>query len=182
MTGWMRRLAASVAALSLLSPSLAPTPAQAQVSHTPATAPALGTTIRGTSATTFSVSTSGVVTRTSGNAIRLSSASVTAPTISLNCGLLNLAGLCALRYVRVTITPVVGSTASISKFRVGSLSGATYRSGSAPAEAASLTFDLNPLGLLGTATFVLGMDMTLAANAATGNYTFDYVVTIQLVT
>jgi len=173
----MRLLTVIAAVMLIATPELA----RAQVSHTPATAPVLGTTIRGSSATTFSIATSGAVTRTSGNAIRLSSASVTAPTISLNCGLLNLAGLCALRYIRVTITPVVGSQASITKFRVGSLSGATYRSGSAPAEASSLTFDLNPLGLLGTASFVLGMDMTLAANAPSGPYTFDYVVTIQLV-
>lgn len=160
---------------------LAANVAQAQVSRSPAVAPALGTTIRGTSATVFSISTAGAVTRTSGNAIRLSSSSVTPPTITINCGLLNLIGLCALRYMRVTITPVAASPASITKFRVGSLTGSGYRTGSAPAEAATLTFDLNPLGLFGTATFVLGMDVTLAANAATGSYTYDYIVTVQLV-
>lgn len=167
----------------ILAFALMAEPAVAQVSHTPATAPALGRTVRGSSATTFSVATSGAVTRTTGNAIRLTSSSVTPPTISINCGLLNLGSLCALRYIRVTITPVAGNPASITKFRVGTLSGgASYRSGSAPAEAATLVFDLNPLGLFSTASFVLGMDMTLAANAASGAYTFDYVVTIQLVT
>ena len=157
--------------------------ADASVTRSPATAPTLGTTIRGTSATTFSISTAGSVTRTSGDAIRLTSGSVTTPTLSINCGLLNLSGLCALRYIRVTITPVTGSgPATISRLRVGGLSGATYRTGSAPTEAASLTFDLNPIGLLSTATLQLGMDVVLAANAASGAYSFDYIVTVQLVT
>mgnify|MGYP001402989072 CR=1 FL=1 len=156
--------------------------AQATVTRSPATAPTLGTTIRGTSATTFSISTSGAVTRTSGNAIRLSSSSVTTPTITVNCGLLNLSGLCALRHVRVTITPAPGSgPAAISRLRIGGLSGATYRSGSAPPEGSSLSFDLNPIGLLGSATFHLGMDVVLAANASSGTYAFDYVVTVELV-
>ena len=157
--------------------------ANASVTRSPATAPTLGTTIRGTSATTFSISTAGVVTRTSGNAIRLSSGSVTTPTLSINCGLLNLSGLCAIRYIRVSITPVTGSgPASIARLRVGSLSGASYRTGSPPADASSLTFDLNPIGLLSTATLRLGMDVVLAANAASGSYAFDYIVTVQLVT
>ncbi|WP_395945797.1 hypothetical protein [Brevundimonas sp.] len=177
MTRWIHFVLAFVA-IALISP---PGLAHAQVVRTPATAPILGATIRGSSATTFSISTSGTVTRTSGNAIRLSSASVTTPTISLNCGVLNLSGLCALRYMRVTITPVSGGQAAITKFRIANLSGATYRTGSAPAEAASLMFDLNPLGLTATASFTLAMDMTLAANAPSGAYTFDYVVTIQLV-
>jgi hypothetical protein len=155
----------------------------ATVTRSPVTAPSLGTTIRGTSATTFSISTGGVVSRTSGNAIRLSSASVTTPTLSINCGLLNLSGLCALRYIRVTITPVAGTgPATISRLRVGGLTGTTYRTGSAPAEASSLTFDLAPIGLLRTATLQLGMDVLLGANAASGAYSFDYIVTVQLVT
>lgn len=155
--------------------------AQATVTRSPATAPTLGVTIRGTAPTTFSISSTGAVTRTSGNAIRLTSGRVTTPMLSINCGLLNLSGLCALRYVRITITPVGSSSATITRFRTGTLNGATYRSGSAPAEGATLTFDINPLGLLSTATFQLGMDVTLAANAPSGTYGFDYVVTVQLV-
>jgi hypothetical protein len=173
------RLICLLALIGIGAPGLAH--ADATVTRSPATAPTLGTTIRGTSATTFSISTSGVVTRTSGDAIRLTSGSVTTPTLSVNCGLLNLSGLCALRYVRVTITPVGGGSATITRLRVGSLSGATYRSGGAPAEGPTLTFDLNPLGLLSTATFRLGMDVTLAANAPTGPLAFDYVVSVELV-
>lgn len=179
----MIRLAACILVATSLLAAPQQALADASVTRSPATAPTLGKTIRGASATTFSISTAGVVTRTSGDAIRLSSGSVTTPTLSINCGLLNLSGLCALRYVRVTITPVSGSgAASISRLRVGSLSGATYRTGSPPADAASLTFDLNPIGLLSTATLRLGMDVVLAANAASGAYTFDYIVTVQLVT
>lgn len=171
-------LAAAFAVLAVSAPARA----QGMVTRSPAAAPSLGTTIRGTTATTFRISASGAVTRTGGDAIRLSSGSVTPPTITVNCGLLNLAGLCALRYVRVTITPAPGSgPAAITRFRVGSLSGASYRGGSAPVEGATVTFDLNPLGLLGTATFPLGMDVVLAANAASGAHTFDYIVTVQLV-
>lgn len=178
----MTRLLTALFAISALLAAPLTARAQATVTRSPATAPALGTTIQGNATTVFRVSPTGTVTRVSGNAIRLSSSTVTTPTLTINCGLLNLSGLCALRYVRVTITPVAGSgPATISKLRVGSLSGASYRSGSAPAEAASLVFDLNPLGLLGAATFHLGMDVTLAANAPGGNHTYDYIVTVSLV-
>lgn len=168
-----------VTVIGLGAPGLAH--AQATVTRSPATAPTLGTTIRGSTATTFTISTSGVVTRTSGDAIRLTSGTVTTPTFSVNCGLLNMSGLCALRYIRVTITPVGGGAATVTRLRVGALSGATYRSGGAPAEGPSVTFDLNPLGLLSNASFRLGMDVTLAANAPSGTHGFDYLVTVELV-
>lgn len=153
--------------------------AQLQVDHTPSTAPALGKTIRGSSTTVFKITTAGVVTRTSGNAILLSSGSVTAPTISIGCGFLNLSGLCAARNIRVTIIPVTGTgPAKIVMFRMGSLTGASY-SGSAPGESGTLTFDLQPLGLFGTATFKLGMDVQLNAGAASGAETYSYQVTAQ---
>jgi len=178
----MKRILTALFAISALLAAPMTARAQATVTRSPATAPALGTTIRGNATTVFSISATGTVTRVSGNAIRLSSGSVTTPTLTIHCGLLNLSGLCALRFVRVTITPVTGSgPAIITRLRVGSLSGASYRGGSAPAEAASLVFDLNPLGLLSAATFRLGMDVTLPADAASGNHTYDYVVTVSLV-
>lgn len=178
----MKRFIASVCA-GLMLFAAGQAQADPTVTRSPATAPTLGTTIRGSSATTFSITTAGAVSRTSGNAIRLTTSSVTTPTITINCGLLNLNGLCALRYIRVTITPVAGSgPATITRLRVGSMTGGVYRSGSAPAEGSSLTFDLNPLGLFTTATFKLGMDVQLAANAASGNTTFDYLITVQFTT
>jgi hypothetical protein len=172
-----RLLALLAALLLMVLPSAAA--AQLQVSHSPSTAPVLGTTIRGVSTTTFTITVAGAVTRASGDAIRLSSASVTPPTITISCGLLNISSLCALRSIRVTIVPIIGSgPARIVKLRVGSMSGASYV-GSAPAESASISFDLQPLGLFGTATFKLGMDVQLAAGAASGVKVYDYQVTAQ---
>jgi len=150
--------------------------AQVTIGRSPATAPVLGTTVRGSTATVFSISSTGAVTRLSGTAIRLSSASVTVPTISIYCNLSN----CITRRMRVTITPAgQSSNASIVNFRVSNLTGASYYTG-APAEASSITFDLNPIGLLGTATFKLAMDVQLAAGSGLGVETFNYTVTAQL--
>ncbi len=157
---------------------VAATAAQAQVSisTSPTSAPTLGTVVRGTSATTFSVSTAGAVTK-SGPAIRLSSASVTAPTVTLTCGLNTQ---CISRAMRITIAPsgTTGS-ASIALLRVGSLSGATYKT-SAPSDASTLTFDLNPIGVLSSVTFKVGMDVLVPAGAATGASTFNYTVTATI--
>lgn len=174
----MKRVLALLALVwaGLAAPGIAQ--AQVSLSHSPSTSPTLGSTIRGASATTFSISTSGSVTRLSGDAIRVSNSSVTTPTITIYCGLLNL---CNLRSMRVTITPVPGHGApEITKLRVGSLSGTTYASGSAPAEGASLVFDLAPIGLKSSASFRLGMDVILPANSPSGGQTFGYVVTVQL--
>ena len=156
------------------------TTARAQVNIAPSHSPTLGTTIRGSSATTFSISTSGSVTRLSGNAIRLSNGPVTAPTVSFNCGLLNLGGLCALRPIRVTIASAAAAPMSITKFRISNMTGTTYRTGSAPAEASVLVFELNAIGLLSTVSFNLGMDVVLAGGASSGVQNFPYTVTIQL--
>lgn len=178
----MKRLVATLCA-GLILVAAGQAQADPTVTRSPAVAPTLGTTIRGSSATTFSISAAGAVSRISGDAIRLTTSSVTTPTITINCGLLNLNSLCALRYIRVTITPVAGSDpATITRLRVASMTGGTYRTGSAPAEGVTLVFDLNPLGLLTTATFKLGMDVQLAAGAATGNTTFDYFVSVQFTT
>lgn len=180
MSRWILHVYAVVLLLAAL-PGVAH--AQLAVTRSPATGPVLDKTIRGVTVTTFSISTAGAVTRTSGDAIRLGASSVTAPSLSISCGLLNVSGLCALRYVRITISPVTGSgPAQVTRLRVGSLSGATYRTGSAPSAAGALSFDLNPLGLFGTAVFNLGMDVQLAANAASGPQTFDYIVTAEFVT
>ena len=165
----------------LLLPGLAAifliaTPAAAQISmsRSPVTSPLIGTVVRGNAATTFSVSTAGVVTRVSGDAIRLSSASITRPTITLTCG---TNSNCVSRDLRVTVTAGGASgDGGISLFRIGTLTGATYRT-AAPANAASLTFDLRPLGSGRSATFTLGMDVLLAAAAISRTNTFTFTVT-----
>ncbi|WP_271086343.1 hypothetical protein [Brevundimonas sp. NIBR11] len=171
---------AAAAACVLGAPSSAA--AQIQISQTPAVAPALGTMVRGTTATSFTVSTAGSVTKTSGNGIRISSAGVTPPTVTISCGFLNLNGLCAVRQVRVTIQPVPSSDAQITKFYVGSVTGnILMATGSMPAPASSMTFDLKPLGLLGTGSFTLGMDVFTAAGLASGTYNFAYTVTASFI-
>ena len=172
-------LTAAAAACAIVAPTSAA--AQIQISTSPG-APALGSMVRGSSATTFTVSNGGAVTRTSGDGIRVHSTSVTAPTVTISCGLLNLSGLCALRQIRVTVQPVTSSTSQITKFTVGGVQGnILWAIGSPPVPGASLTFDLKPLGLLGTGSFTLGMDVWTAAGLASGTYSFDYVVTAAFI-
>ncbi|RZI99465.1 MAG: hypothetical protein EON90_11400 [Brevundimonas sp.] len=171
----MRRLVFALASLVVLG-FAGTASAQVTIGRSPATAPVLGTTVRGSTTSVFSISSTGAVTRLSGTAIRLSSTAVTVPTISIYCNLSN----CITRRMRVTIIPAGQSAdAGIVNFRVSNLTGATWYTG-APADGSSITFDLNPIGLLGTATFKLGMDVQLAAGSALGVETFNYTVTAQL--
>lgn len=150
--------------------------AQVVATRSPASAPVLGQVLRGSSTTQFQISPAGVVTRLSGDAIRMSSANVTAPTITITCGLLNLDGLCALRRMRVTISASGHSAdASIVKFKVANLAGGLFYL-TPPADAAVIIFDLNPIGVLGSVSFNLGMVVELAPGAATGVETFNYTV------
>lgn len=171
-----KRLLAAVCALAPLTSGVAHAATDLVVSRTPASAPILGTVIRGSSATTYSVSTSGAVTRTSGNAIRLSNASVTAPTISITCG---FTFDCVLRTVRVTITPAGSSgDADIVKFRRGTVSGASGSVASV-SENQTLVFDLPAIGVLRTVSFPIGMDVLLDAGAGARVHTFSYTVTAE---
>jgi len=152
--------------------------AQLSVQRSPtAINPALGQVIRGTSATTFAIATDGTVTRTSGDAIRLSSAPVTPITITIIC---QLDVLCNLRHVRVTVT-ITGSTgvAEISNLRISSPYGLLYYI-APPSSGSTITFDAYPLGLNLGATFKLGMDVLVPASGPTGYGTYSYTVTAVL--
>lgn len=173
---------------SILAPILAmagvllsgPVAAQVSLTRTPAAAPTLGRAIGGASPTVFSISPTGVVTRVSGDAIRLSSASVTAPRLTIRCSSASGQSRCARSTMRVRVQPASGGgAASIIRLRVGDLQGTTF-SGGQPAEAGVLTFDLNPIGEGGVASFSLGMDVRLEANAPGGQHDFDYLVTVDL--
>ena len=156
----------------------APAAAQITVQRNPTSiAPALGQVIRGTTSTTFQISTAGVVTRTSGDAVRLSTANVTAPQIHIIC---QLDILCNFRDMRITVS-VSGSSgqATISNLRVSATSGLLYRT-APPASGSSITFQTYPVGLNLGATFNLGMDITVPASGATGYGTFTYTVTATL--
>ncbi|WP_122464521.1 MULTISPECIES: hypothetical protein [Brevundimonas] len=172
-------IAALVAGLALLSVASASAAQAPTVSRSPATSPQLGRVIAGATTTTFSISTAGAVTRTSGDAIRLTNTSVTAPTVTISCGLLNLNSVCALRNIRVTVT-ATGATGEtrIVRLRAGTLTGSTYRAGGVR-EGTTLTFDINPIGILGSASFPLGMDVQVDAGAQPGADSFTYTVTAQ---
>lgn len=172
----MIRACPSLMMFGLMLLAAGPAAAQLSVSRSPSgTAPVIGTVVRGSAATTFSVSTAGVVTRTSGNAIRLSTSSVTPPAITIHCGLTLIS--CLLRDVRVVVTATGASDdGSINRFRIGTLTGGTYRT-APPAESGSLVFDLRPIGAGRSVTFPLGMDILLAPGADSGTDTFTYTVT-----
>lgn len=162
----------------LLAAPIGSARAAVTVTGGPAVAPDLGRVVAGRATTTFSITTGGVVTRTSGDAIRLNSSTVTTPTITVTCSV--GVDLCALRKVTVTITPVAGAgPASIVLFRVGSLTTATFRDG-APTAAASMSFVLNAFGYA-SATFLLGMDAQLAGAAASGQTTLAYTITVAAI-
>ncbi len=151
-----------------LAPSLlglAATPAAAEVTVTlpAATTPALGEIVAGTMPTVFRIGMDGSVTRISGDAVRLSAAPVTPPTMRLTCGLLNLASLCLVRNIRITMAPQAsGTIASLTMFHIGSVAGTTF-SGGAPADASTMNFQLNPMGLGNVVVIQFGMDITVAA-------------------
>jgi hypothetical protein len=164
-----------VSGLALLCLAATPAAAQVTISQSPSTSRVIGTVMRGSAATTFSVSTAGVVTRVSGDAIRVSSSSVTVPTITLNCASNNCKG----DEFRVTVTASGASGDSrITRFRFGTLSAGQLRS-ARPADGASLTFDMRMTHRQNPASFTLGMDVLLegAANGGTHNFTFTVTAT-----
>lgn len=174
-----RRMIVAAAVLAALAPPAAQ--AQIAISRSPATGPDLGRMVRGSGATVFVVGANGAVTRTTGDGIRISSNSVSAPTFTLSCGFLNLQNLCAMRQIRVTVQPGASASARITRFTVSNPTGSVMYAGAAPAPASSLTFDLKPLGLFGSGTFTLGMDVFTAAGLASGTYNFDYTVTARFI-
>ena len=42
-------------------------------------------------------------------------------------------------------------------------------------------FDLNPLGLLSTVSFKLGMDVLLSAGASSGNWNYAYTISVEFI-
>lgn len=149
-------------AVSCLSLAAAPAAAEVTVTLPAATTPALGEIVRGTMPTVFRIGVDGLVTRISGDAVRLRSTPVTPPTMRLTCGLLNLSSLCLARNIRITMAPQAsGTLGSVTMFRIGALSGTTFVSGP-PADGSTMNFQLNPMGL-GVVTIQFGMDVTVAA-------------------
>lgn len=155
-----------------------PAAAQITVQRTPSSVtPNLGQVIRGSSPTTFSISTAGVVTRTSGDAIRMTSGNVTPPTIVIIC---QLDIVCNLRNMRITVQ-VAGSSgiASITNLRVTATHGLIYYI-APPSSGSSITFETLPIGLNLGATFIIGMDVLVPPSGPTGYGTYNYIVTATL--
>lgn len=178
MTRMERTLAAAGA---LLVVSTAQAAAQITVATSPTSnAPAIGRVADATTDTVFLVNAAtGAVTRVSGNAVRLTTAATTSPTITIGCGNFAVCNTADVR-VRITAGTAVGGRASIASFSVANLTDTTYNSGAAPAEAASLDFQLNPIGANDTDTFKLGLRIRAPTAGATGATTLPYTVTVNL--
>lgn len=171
---------APLLAAALVALAGAPAAAQIAVSDSPASnASAIGRVVSGTTASVFTVNaTTGAVTRVSGTAVRLTSGAATSPTITITCGDSNA---CQNRDVRVRVAAAAptGGRASIASFTVAGLTGTTYNSGSAPAEAAALDFQLNPIGRNDSVSFRLGLRVNVPATGNTGLTTLNWTVTVN---
>lgn len=149
-------------AASMLCLGAVPAAAEVTVILPAPTTPALGEIVAGTVPTVFRIGVDGSVTRIFGDAVRLSKAPVTPPTMRLTCGLLNLANLCLIRNIRITMAPQAsGTLAAVTMFRIGTVTGTTF-SGGPPADASTMNFQLNPMGLGNIVTIQFGMDITVA--------------------
>ncbi len=155
--------------------------AQISLSISPSSgAPAIGRVADATTDTVFLVNAStGAVSRVSGNAVRLVSTATTSPTIRITCGAATSCNTSDVR-VRVTAGAAVGGRASIASFSVANLTDTTYNSGAAPAEAAALDFQLNPIGANDSDTFKLGLRIRAPTTGATGTSTLPFTVTVTL--
>ena len=170
-------LAAAAAALVIATRAEAQT---VTVVTSPATdAPDVGrVVVVGGGATTFSIdAATGAVTRLAGGtAIRLTTASTTAPTVSISC---SGGASCSTNQVQVSVAAIAGGgPAGFVQFSVAGLTNATF-AGGAPAPAASLNFSLNPIGAQ-TASFSLGAQVSVSGTAASGPHSYSYVVSASL--
>jgi hypothetical protein len=134
-------------------------------------APNLGKVVRGAASTAFTITTAGVVSQT-GPAIRISSGSVTAPTISITC---NGNGHCNNRAITFTITAGGGPPARFTKFSVSCSSGCAGTTVSPVSGPSPLVFTLS--GMNGNnVQFKVGGEVTVDALAASGVKTLPFTV------
>lgn len=144
-------------------------------------APSIGRVVRGGSSTVFSYPAGAMTPTKTGPAIHLAPGLTGMPTVSIGCGFTGSnSGGCNNRRIEVKITATAGDSAVISQFRVGTLACPTVCSpayvGGTPAPGASMTFLISGVGKEETATFPLGMDVTVASSGLTGLRTFAYKV------
>lgn len=122
----------------------------------------------------------GTVTKLSGNAVRLSSASVRS-LVTVACG---NQGTCNTANARLTVTVTgapTGRATALQNFTV-STSGATAAITLAPGTGSSITFRIGPVGRNSSKTFWIGYDLPINGNNSagmTGTATANMVVTIS---
>ena len=147
-------------------------PARAQVALTTdvtpaADAPALGRVVRGTSASVFAINAAtGAVTRTSGNAVRIATATPVTPTVTIRCT--NAGTNCNSGSRRYTVTvqaaTSTGAGVGVTNLTITTPTGATVLSGPTYASG-TLTF---VVGGFSTMTFRIGVSLQVAASGPTG--------------
>jgi hypothetical protein len=123
----------------------------------------------------------GVVTRVSGTAIRLTATNAAVPTVTITCA--QMSGNCKKTYT-VTITngtTTSGRSTTIPTFNVSNLStqaGVTF-SPAAPSPAAPLVFSIVSTNSTFTASFKLAFDATFNSSAVTGSTAWTYSVVVN---
>lgn len=177
------RLVVAVAAAPLvLAACLLAAPAHAQLALSTdvvpaADAPALGRVVRGTSTSVFTINAStGAVTRTSGNAVRITTATPVTPTVTIRCTSLGTnCGSGSRRYtVTVQAATSAGPGVSVTNLTISTPSGATVISGPTYSSG-TLTF---VVGGFSTLSFKIGMSLQLPASGSTGVGTVPLTVNI----
>jgi hypothetical protein len=172
---------ARTAAAALLGAALACGTAAAQtlsVSVSPAgDAPALGRIVRGVQPSVFSISAStGTVTRTSGDAVRIASSVTTTPTVTIRCT--GTGSLCSGNARRFTITlqsvTGIGPGVTVTNLQVTSPTGATVFGGPTYSNG-SLVLVVGPFSTL---QFRVGMSVQVPAGGTTGNATLPFTVNV----
>ena len=143
----------------------------------------LGTIVADSSVLVFSVNAaSGMVTRISGTAIRLTSGTVTTPTVTITCATGGGGGNCKRTFVVQILagSTVSGRPTTITSLNVSNLSGAGVTfSPSSPTPGVPLTFDIVSSVNKFTVTFQVGLNASFNASATTGNTDWTYVVSVS---
>ena len=123
----------------------------------------------------------GVVTRVSGTAIRLTATNATVPTVTISCT--QMPSNCKKTYT-VTITngtTTQGRSTTIPTFNVSNLtapSGVTF-SPAAPAAGAPLVFSIVSTNNNFSVSFKLAFDATFNSSAVTGSTAWTYTVAVS---
>lgn len=139
-------------------------------------APALGKVAAGTAASNFTVDGStGAVARASGDAVRFNSpGTISTPTVSVTCNACN--GNAAARTITVTITSTGSGRANITSFTRTNTGGTGTFGGATTGSPLSFTILFPNGGGANTATFKLGMTVTIATTGTTGLRSLPYTI------